>query len=126
MNLKTYQTFTMAQALAAVKQDLGSDAIILNTRTFRRGGIMGIGAKLIVEVTATPAEPQATPRPAHGKPVNRPMLVAAQRAYGTAVVGKSSDDSDRDRVKRLALALEETHRRQAAAPPRMSARRAAC
>ena len=114
MNLKTYQAFTMAQALAAVKQDLGSDAIILNTRTFRRGGIMGIGAKLIVEVTATPAEPQATPRPPLGKAVNRPMPVVAQKAYGTAAVGKPHDDSDR--VKRLALALEETHRRQTATP----------
>ena len=36
MNIKTYQAFTMAEALAAVKQDLGHDAVILHTRAFKR------------------------------------------------------------------------------------------
>jgi flagellar biosynthesis protein FlhF len=117
VNLKTYQAFTMAQALAAVKQDLGSDAIILNTRTFRRGGVWGIGAKLIVEVTATPAEPQVTtPRPSSAKAAGRPMPAVAQKAYGSNIVAKSSDDPDRERVKRLALAMEESHRRQVIQP----------
>src|SRR5690349_18785688 len=98
----------MAQALNAVKQDLGADAIILNTRTFRRGGIMGIGAKLIVEVTATPAEPQSSPRPTPAKPVTRPMPVVAQKAYGSIGALKPAEDTDRERVKRIAQALEET------------------
>ncbi len=52
MTLKTYQAKSMAQALSAVKRDLGKDAVILHTRTFKRGGFFGYGAKLIVEVTA--------------------------------------------------------------------------
>ena len=31
VNLKTYQAYSMAEALAAVKRDLGADAVILNT-----------------------------------------------------------------------------------------------
>ena len=42
----------MAQALALVKRDLGSDAVVLHTRSYKRGGVLGIGARTIVEVTA--------------------------------------------------------------------------
>ncbi len=41
MGIKTYQAYTMAEALAAAKGDLGADAVILETRTFRRGGCSG-------------------------------------------------------------------------------------
>ncbi len=43
----------MSQALALVKRDLGDDAMILHTRTFRRGGLLGMGAKSVVEITAS-------------------------------------------------------------------------
>ncbi len=55
MNLKTYKAATMAQALALVKKELGSDAVILHTRHYKQGGVMGFGAKTIVEITAGPA-----------------------------------------------------------------------
>ena len=54
MTLKTYQASTMAQALAEVKRDLGRDAVILHTRTFRRGGLLGFWRRRIWEVTASP------------------------------------------------------------------------
>jgi len=53
MNLKTYQAETMAQALANVRRDLGKDAVILHTRTLKKGGFWGIGTKTVVEITAT-------------------------------------------------------------------------
>lgn len=53
MNLKTYQAPSMPQALALVKRDLGKDAVILHTRTFKKGGFMGFGGKSIVEITAS-------------------------------------------------------------------------
>lgn len=43
----------MAEALEKVKRNLGSDAIILHTRTLRRGGVLGVGARTIVEITAS-------------------------------------------------------------------------
>lgn len=43
----------MAAALKLVKRELGAEAVILHTRTFRRGGVMGFGAKRVVEVTAS-------------------------------------------------------------------------
>ena len=48
MKLKTYQAYSMAEALTAVKGDLGADAVILNTRSFKRGGVLGLGRRTIV------------------------------------------------------------------------------
>ncbi|NLX22866.1 MAG: flagellar biosynthesis protein FlhF [Phycisphaerae bacterium] len=53
MDLKTYQGSSMAEALERVKTDLGADAVILHTRTVRRGGVLGVGARNIVEITAS-------------------------------------------------------------------------
>lgn len=43
----------MAAALKLVKRELGAEAVILHTRTFRRGGLLGFGTKRVVEVTAS-------------------------------------------------------------------------
>lgn len=53
MKLKTYQAQSMSDALAKVKKDLGRDAVILHTRTLKRGGVLGLGARPVVEITAT-------------------------------------------------------------------------
>jgi len=42
----------MPEALAQVKRDLGRSAMILRTRSFRRGGLLGLGGRRIVEITA--------------------------------------------------------------------------
>jgi flagellar biosynthesis protein FlhF len=52
MQLKTYQAPTMTEALARVKTDLGPAAVILHTRSIRRGGLWGIGARTYVQITA--------------------------------------------------------------------------
>ncbi len=53
MRLKTYRASTMADALAAVKKDLGRDAVILHTRMYKVGAIFGLFGKPMVEVTAS-------------------------------------------------------------------------
>ncbi len=42
----------MHEALAMVKRDLGRDAVILHTRAFRKGGVLGFGGRTMIEVTA--------------------------------------------------------------------------
>lgn len=73
MTIKTYRGRTIAEALAQVKKDLGKDAVILHTRTYKAGGVLGLGAHTMTEITATdtltaaatPARPRlrATPPP---------------------------------------------------------------
>lgn len=60
--LKTYHGDSMADALAEVKKDLGADAVILHTRSFRVGGVMGVGARSRVEITAAADSAQIAPR----------------------------------------------------------------
>jgi flagellar biosynthesis protein FlhF len=56
MTERTYQADTMANVLGDVKHDLGRDAVILRTRSFRKGGLLGlIGGKPMWEITACAA-----------------------------------------------------------------------
>jgi flagellar biosynthesis protein FlhF len=75
MELKTYQAKSMSEALAKVKADLGSDAVIMHTRSIRRGGVLGVGGRTIVEITATTDERvpqiQATLKTSEAPPVKR-------------------------------------------------------
>ena len=74
MKLRTYQAYSMAEALAAVKRDLGSDAIILNTRSFKRGGLLGLARRTVIELTATSGD-QPAPRSAATAPKRTPPRV---------------------------------------------------
>lgn len=124
MKLKTYQAYTMAEALAAVKRDLGSDAVILNTRTFQRGGVLGIGRKTIVEVTATPAPAR---RAVNVISEGKPGVAAARKAYaGVAKQQAVSEvapvtEEDQIRTRRLAQALAAQFERREAASATVTA-----
>ena len=63
MRLKTFIAFTLAEALDAVHEDLGTDAAILHTRTFKRGGFLGLGGREVVEVIASEQRPETTIMP---------------------------------------------------------------
>lgn len=52
MNLKTYRARSMAAALAEVKKDLGKEAVILHTRAYQVGGMLGVGGHQEYEITA--------------------------------------------------------------------------
>ncbi len=61
MQIKRFEANTMAEALSIVKSELGPDAVILSTKSTRRGaGAFGLFGKPMVEVTAavdrTPAD----------------------------------------------------------------------
>jgi flagellar biosynthesis protein FlhF len=81
MNLKTYRADTMAKALAEVKKDLGSEAVILHTRSFKVGGVMGVGAKAMVEITAADTPPAGATRGRRPGP-----LAAAGPRAGTQII----------------------------------------
>ena len=51
--MKTFTAKSMPEVLALVKQTYGSDGVILHTRSYKKGGLLGMGARQVVEVTAT-------------------------------------------------------------------------
>ena len=139
MKLKTYQAWTMAEALEFVKSDLGTDAVILHTRTFERGGFFGLGRRSVVEITAARSqdmpriESRTESRASRVEPKPRPVaageagdahrMTAAARAYGiqSVPVGEPRAnepldmESEREKTKRLAQAMAISLEKQAAA-----------
>jgi len=83
MQLHTFRGNSMAEALGAVKKALGKDASIVHTRTFKVGGVMGVGGKDVVEIIAAVTTPTAASRPASRQ--TRPLAPAqAARAVARA------------------------------------------
>ncbi|HEY9720667.1 MAG TPA: flagellar biosynthesis protein FlhF [Oscillatoriaceae cyanobacterium] len=52
MKIRQYTAATMQEAILKIKVDLGPDAVILHTRKFKRGGVLGFFAQDMVEVLA--------------------------------------------------------------------------
>jgi len=52
MRIKRYEASTIQEALQKVKKDLGPEAVILYTKTFRKGGVLGLFGKPMAEITA--------------------------------------------------------------------------
>src|SRR3954468_11044606 len=105
MNLKTYRAPSMAQALSEVKKDLGKDAVILHTRAYKVGAVLGMGGKQVIEITAadhiSARGPGIRQRPsARGKvgftpetfpDAGPPTAVAERPASGPAETGSDPD-----------------------------------
>ncbi len=110
--MKTYTASKMADALALVKRDLGSDAVILHTRAYKRGGVLGIGAKSVVEITATD-DPGAS---AKRKRVQHRRAPERQPAGPPLQPRSAPDPSAGDLIRRTyAVAQHELAKKQAAA-----------
>ncbi|MEN0020760.1 MAG: hypothetical protein AAF747_07750 [Planctomycetota bacterium] len=84
MTLKTFRGKSMVEALAEVKRDFGPSAVILHTRTIRTGGVLGVGRRSIIEITASdelpprqPTQPKPNRVPATKLPPSIPEPVPA-------------------------------------------------
>lgn len=60
--LKTFKASSMPLALAQVKRQLGPHAVIVRTRSYKQGGLLGLGSRTMVEVVARPQQEQEDPR----------------------------------------------------------------
>lgn len=52
MLVKKYRAATTREALEQVKQDLGEDAFVLETKKVRAGGFLGLGTQMQIEISA--------------------------------------------------------------------------
>jgi flagellar biosynthesis protein FlhF len=52
MRIKRYEAPTIQEALVKVKKDLGPEAVILATKTFQKGGVLGFFGTPMAEITA--------------------------------------------------------------------------
>ncbi|WP_027090854.1 flagellar biosynthesis protein FlhF [Cohnella thermotolerans] len=82
MKVKRYLVNDLPEAVQMIRSELGSDAVILNTKEIRSGGFLGMFRKKRVEVIAAVDESAAKPKP-------RPA-VSAQRSPAAALAFASS------------------------------------
>src|SRR4051812_24205755 len=84
MNLRTFSAPTFAKAIALVKSEMGSEAVILHTRTVRRRKWMGLRSREIVEITAGSGLNVPTRGGGAGRRGSNNENVAAGAGRGTA------------------------------------------
>ena len=63
----------MKDAMAAMKAELGDEAVILHSKKYKEGGILGIGSREVVEITAA-VEETSLPKKAEESPPARPTV----------------------------------------------------
>lgn len=101
MRIKTFRAQSIAEALSAVKKDLGKTAIILHTRTVKQGGILGFGAKQVFEITASD-EPVTAARLARAPKPTVETVIPGALAANRPVLAKSAAASAYRRAAELA------------------------
>lgn len=74
MQVKTFEAEDMATALKMIKETFGPDALILSTRTLRKGGLRG---KPMLEVAAAIETPAPRQETADGRPLLQPAYALA-------------------------------------------------
>ena len=55
LNVKKYRAATTREALEKIKQELGEDALVLETKQVRQGGFLGFGHETMIEMSAAKA-----------------------------------------------------------------------
>jgi len=68
LQIKVFKAGTMKDAMAAMKAELGDDAVILHSKKYKEGGLLGIGSKEVVEITAAVEESAMPEREVAPKP----------------------------------------------------------
>jgi flagellar biosynthesis protein FlhF len=64
MKLTKVEAGSMQEALRKIRTTLGDEALIVGTRSFRRGGVLGVGGREVVEVYVTDPRPHGRAAPA--------------------------------------------------------------
>src|SRR5689334_16066118 len=80
MQIKEYEAHTLKECLQQVRSDMGPDAVILETRKFRKGGLLGMGARdavCIVAATGITVHNEPQPRRKESTPSREEALTEA-------------------------------------------------
>ncbi len=97
LKTKTFRGKSMADALAQVKRQFGRTAVILSTRTVSRRGVLGLGAKPFVEITAVrEADDLPAPLRKNGVPI--------RTGAPSAETVRASSNGEASRVHRAVIA----------------------
>ena len=65
MKIKSYRAPSLREALIQIKEELGEDALVLETKQVKAGGLFGVGGRNMIEVRVAPSS--VAPAPAKPK-----------------------------------------------------------
>ena len=83
MQIKVFKASNMKDAMAAMKAELGEDAVILHSKKYKEGGILGIGSREVVEITAA-VEENSLPKKTEPTQLKHPTVLNRYKTDGTA------------------------------------------
>ena len=83
MQIKVFKASNMKDAMAAMKAELGEDAVILHSKKYKEGGILGIGSREVVEITAA-VEEDSMPKKSEPIRLKHPTVLNRYKTDGTA------------------------------------------
>ncbi len=115
MQIREYEALSVKECLLKVKEELGPEAIILETRHFKRRGLMGIGATDAVKVVAATGvavtdgvAPASPPALSSEPPPKLSAADARQYAARSAIrPDRQNDDGMTERIARLEAQIHE-------------------
>lgn len=92
MTTKRYRAATMREALEQVRQELGDDTLVLDTKQVRAGGILGFGSRDMVEVRVA-AEQSGGERgtDVHNDSEANPIAIKHRNASGRSRLNLTDD-----------------------------------
>ncbi len=73
----------MKDAMEAMKAELGDEAVILHSKKYKEGGLLGIGSREVVEITAA-VEENFLPKKIEPTNLQHPTVVTRYKTDGTA------------------------------------------
>src|ERR1700756_920229 len=85
MKVKTYKTHSLHEGLEDIKRDLGSEALILSTRSVSVRPPYSLFKKPAWEITAALEEKPAVVAPPQPAPAPKPKIIAAPTSTAVAV-----------------------------------------
>ena len=94
MQIKVFKAATMKEAVAAMRAELGSKAVILHSKKYKESGLLGLRTREVVEITAAVEDPPNQDKKDAPQIAPQPANIAA------AQYKKNSPDSQKSKSKK--------------------------
>lgn len=94
MRIKTFEAATMQEALSQARVEMGEDAVVLNSKYVKAGGVLGLGAATRVELMA--AVDDSAPLPAKRQAATPAAAPIAAKAYAAPATATAVAEPDND------------------------------
>lgn len=97
MQIKVFKAGNMKDAMAAMKAELGDEAVILHSKKYKEGGLLGIGSREVVEITAAVEENSLPKKTELPRPTVAPnSVVTRYKTDGTETAIKNLESEMRN------------------------------